>query len=238
MPVDVLWTTIGFVVGVAATAFAFEVAIRRVRNDERASLTKDWDLVEFASDEPPGIVTTSLEDVNVPHGSRVLVAPGAKLPSSMEQDCEIRIHEEAKGNFVVGSGRAIFCTGPVKAGTLALETVHPSLVSRLDRSFQSLWVQGQPYKKQVEPGEIARNEGAHVEVTGRVTEVLSSGEKALLDIETPDGTSGQGRVSVPARLPIEEGTTYRFDGNVVEEGGRRVLKAEEVEEKPRQAATV
>jgi hypothetical protein len=236
MPVDVLWTTIGFVVGVAATAFAFEVAIRRVRNDERASLTKDWDLVEFASDEPPGIVTTSLEDVNVPHGSRVLVAPGAKLPSSMEQDCEIRIHEEAKGNFVVGSGRAIFCTGPVKAGTLALETVHPALVSRLERSFESLWMQGKPYKKEVEPDEIEANEGARVEVTGRVTDILSSGDKALLDVETPGGTAGQGRVLVPAQLPIEEGTTYRFDGPIVEEGGRRVVKAEEVEEQQTRAA--
>jgi hypothetical protein len=238
MPVDVLWTTIGFVVGVAATAFAFEVAIRRVRNDERASLTKDWDLAEFAQDEPPGIVATSLEGVDVPRGSRVLVAPGAKLPSSMEQDCEIRIHDEAEGNFVVGSGRAILCTGPVEAGTLALETVHPSLVSRLERSFESLWMQGKPYKKQVEPDEIAANEGARVEVAGRVTEILSSGEKALLGVETTDGTAGQGRVLVPAQLPIEEGTTYRFSGPIVEEGGRRVVKAEEVEERSRTTATV
>lgn len=236
MPVDVLWTTIGFVVGVAATAFALEVAFRDVRNDERASLTKDWDLAEFAADEPPGIVTTSLENVEVPRGSRVLVAPGAKLPSSLQRNCEIRIHDEAKGNFVVGSGRAILCTGPVKAGTLALETVHPALVSRLERSFESLWMQGEPYKKQVEPDQIPANEGARVEVKGRVTNILSSGEKALLDVQTPDASNGQGRVSVPSNLPIEEGNTYRFDGEVVEEGGRRVVKAQEVEEIPRTKA--
>lgn len=237
MPVDVLWTTIGFVVGVAATAFAFEVAIRRVRNDERASLTKDWDLADFAGDAPPGIVTTSLENMHVPPNSRVLVAPGAKLPSSIEQNCEIRIHDDATGNFVVGAGRAILCTGPVKAGTLALETVHPSLVGRLESSFESLWMQGTPYRKEVEPDQIAHNEGTRVEVTGRVTEILSSGEKALLDVETPDGSAGQGRVLVPSQLPIEEGTTYRFQGHVVEEGGRRVVKAEEVEELSPQRAT-
>lgn len=232
MPVDLLWLSVGFIVGVAATAFALEVAFRRVRNDEQASLTKNWTLHELSGDDgPPSIVTTSLEGVDVPNRSRVLVAPGAKLPSQMAKTCEIRIHEEAKGNFVVGNGKAVFCTGPVKAGTLALETVHPALVSRLERSFESLWVQAKPYKKQVQPDQISRNEGSLVEVQGEVEEVLTSEDKSLLRLSTHD-RNGRGNVLVPSNLPIEEGKAYKFSGHVVEEGGRKVVKAEHVKEIP------
>lgn len=232
MPVDLLWTTVGFVVGVAATAFALEVAFRRVRNEERASLTKDWSLQQLRGNEgPPRIVTTSLQGVNVPQGSKVLVAPGAKLPSEISSTCEIRIHDDAKGNFVVGNGKALFCTGPVKAGTLALETVHPALVDRLERSFESLWMQAKPYTKSVDPTEIAANEGSLVEVQGQVREILTSEDKSLVNLETSNG-SGTGRVLVPSKLPIEEGKAYKFEGQVVTEGGRKVVKAEHVKEVP------
>lgn len=232
MPVDLLWLSVGFIVGVAATAFALEVAFRRVRNDERASLTKDWNLREMTGDEgPPSIVTTSLEGIDVPEGSRVLVAPGAKLPSKIARTCEIRLHDDANGNFVVGNGKAVLCTGPVQAGTLALETVHPSLVSRLERSFDSLWVQATPYKKRVEPDEITRNEGNLVEVEGQVKEILTSGDKSLVRLEKTDG-NGRGNVLVPSNLPLEEGKAYRFSGHVVEEGGRNVVKGEHVKEIP------
>lgn len=232
MPVDLLWLTVGFLVGVAATAFALEVAFRRVRNDERASLTKTWSLDELDGDEgPPSIVTTSLDGVNVPDGARVLVAPGARLPESLSRRCEIRLHDEADGNFAVGNGKALLCTGPVEAGTLALETVHPALVSRLERSFDSLWVQAEPHKRQVEPDEISRNEGSLVEVSGTVDEILSSGDKALVRMASDDA-HGRGNVLVPSNLPIEEGKAYRFSGNVVQEAGRKALKAEHVEEIP------
>jgi hypothetical protein len=232
MPVDLLWLSVGFVVGVAATAFALEVALRGVRNDERASLSKDWSLDELDGDEgPPRIVTTSLDGVRVPDGARVLVGPGARLPASLAQRCEIRLHDEADGNFAVGNGKALLCTGPVEVGTLALETVHPALVSRLESSFDSLWVQGEPYKEPVEPDQIDDKEGSLVEVSGRVEEVLASGDKALLRMAGED-TRGHGNVLVPSNLPVEEGKAYRFSGTVVEEGGRTAVKAEHVEEIP------
>lgn len=232
MPVDLLWLSVGFLVGVAATAFALEVAFRRVRNDERATLEKSWSLSELTGDEgPPKIVTKSLEGVRVPKGSKVLVAPGARLPESIAERCELRLHDDADGNFAVGNGKALFCTGPVSTGTLALETVHPALVGQLERSFESLWMKAEPYKLEVDPNEIEHNEGSLVEVEGRVDEVLSAGETSLLRM-TSDGSNGRGNVMVPSNLPVEEGSAYRFTGNVVEEGGRRVLKAEHVEEIP------
>jgi hypothetical protein len=230
MPVSILWTTVGFVVGVAATAFALEVAFRGVRNEERASLTKDWTLAELSRDGPPDIVTTSLDGVDVPENSRVLVAPGAKLPSKIQHSCQIRVHEDAEGNFAIGSGRAVLCTGAVEPGTLALETVHPALVDRLETSFESLWMQAKPFKKTVKPSQIPSHEGNQVQVEGQVTEILSSGDKALLDIETPDDSGGHGRVCVPASTPIEEGSWYKFDGEVVTEGGRQVVKAQSFRE--------
>ncbi len=229
MPVDLLWITVGFLVGVAATAFALEVAFRRVRNDERASLTKDWTLQELARDGPPGIITTSLEGVDVPRNSRVLVAPGAKLPSKIAKTCDIRLHEDAKGNVAVGSGKAILCTGPVQAGTLSLTTVHPALVSQLERSFESLWVQARPFKRKVDPDQIGANEGTLVEVRGRIADVLTSGEKSMLRLENGNG-QGQGTVCVPSNLPVEKGKHYEFSGHVVTEGGRKVVKAEHVKE--------
>ncbi len=230
MPVDLLWLTVGFLVGVAATAFALEVAFRRVRNDERASLKKDWSLYELDGDEgAPSIVTTSLENVDVPSRSKVLVAPGARLPEKIAKTCEIRVHEDAEGNFAIGNGKAVLCTGPVEAGTLALETVHPALVSRLERSFESLWMQASPYTREVQPSEIQDNEGSLVEVEGRVDEVLTSGDKSLVRLSTEDAP-GRGNVLVPSNLPIDESKAYRFSGHVVTEGGRTALKAEHVQE--------
>ena len=227
MPVDLLWTSIGFIVGVAATAFALEVAFRRVRNDERASMSRDWRLDRLATDGPPGIVATSLEGVAVPPGSRVLVSPGAKLPREIARTCKIRIHPDAKGNFAVGSGGAILCTGPMIVGTLAVQTLHPSLVSKIDRSFETLWMQGRDYTQKVAVSEIEASTGTTVEVEGKVIEVLSSGDKALVRLE---GTAvgGHGGVLVPANLPLQEGQSYAFTGTVVHEAGRTMVKAEHV----------
>ncbi|MDX1612600.1 MAG: hypothetical protein R3185_09525 [Candidatus Thermoplasmatota archaeon] len=232
MPVDLFWVTTGFLVGVAATALALEVAFRKVRNEERASLTKDWNFTELAHDGPPSIVATSLEGSKVPPGSRVLVSPGAKLSREVAKKCKLRIHPDAKGNFATGSGRAVLCTGPMVPGTLALTTVHPNLVGKLERSFESLWVQGKPYTHRCEPGLIAQNLDSFIETEGKVTDLLNSGEKTMVTLESlKDGDRGM--VLVPANLPLEKGKVYAFQGRVVSEGGRKVLKAEEVEESKR-----
>lgn len=237
MSVDLLWLSVGFIVGVAATAFALEVAFRRVRNDERASLTNSWNLNELNGDEgAPSIVTTSLENVNVPNGSKVLVAPGARLPESIAKTCQIRVHEDAEGNFATGNGKAILCTGPVESGTLALETVHPALVSRLERSFESLWMQAKPHMRDVTPDQIAQNEGALIQVEGILDELLTSGDTSLARL-AQDDAPGRGNVLVPSNLPLEEGKAYRFTGHVVNEAGRTALKAEDVEELPLSTVT-
>ncbi len=229
MPVDLLWVTVGFVVGVGATAIALEVAFRRVRNEERASLTKDWDFRELSSDGPPSIVATSLEGSKVPPNSRVIVSPGARLSREIAKRCKLRIHPDAKGNFATGSGRGILCTGPMVPGTLAMTTVHPALVDKLDRSFESLWVQARPYTEEIKPSQIPANQGSFVKVTGRVQDILTSGDKAILTMEDPDG-GGRGDVIVPANLPVEKGKGYEFAGNVVNDGNRPQLKAEDVRE--------
>lgn len=229
MPVDLMWTTIGFVVGVAATALALQVAFRSVRNEERASLQKDWNFRELSTDHPPSIVATNLEGSKVPDGSKVLVSPGAKLSREVATKCELRIHPDAKGNFAVGSGRGVLCTGPMAPGTLALTTVHPALVSKLERAFQSLWVQGTPYKHKCQPSQIASHAGGVVEVEGQVADVLSAGDKAMVTLKDAQG-GGSGTVLVPSNLPLEKGHHYLFTGRITTEGGRRVLKAEDVEE--------
>lgn len=229
MPVDLLWTSIGFIVGVAATAFALEVAFRRVRNDERASLSREWTLKSLSRDEPPGVVATSLEGVEVPAGSRVLVSPGATLPRAIAKSCKIRLHPDAKGNFAVGADGAVLCTGPMVRGTLALSTTHPALISKLARSFETLWMQGRDFNQRVAPEQIEANEGTRVEVEGTVVDILSSGDKALVRLEIPGG-KGHGTVLVPAKLPLEQGKAYSFTGTVVTEAGRTVVRADAVKE--------
>lgn len=229
MPVDLLWVTVGFVVGVGATAIALEVAFRRVRNEERASLTKDWDFRELSTDGPPSIVATSLEGSKVPPNSRVIVSPGARLSREVAKKCKLRIHPDVKGNFAAGSGRGILCTGPMVPGTLAMTTVHPNLVDKLERSFESLWVQARPYTEEIQPSQIPANQGSFVKVKGRVQDILTSGDKSILTLENADG-QGKGAVIVPANLPVEKGKAYEFGGTVVNEGNRPQLKAEDVRE--------
>lgn len=229
MPVDLLWVTVGFVVGVGATAIALEVAFRRVRNEERASLTKDWDFRALSTDGPPSIVATSLEGSEVPPNSKVIVSPGARLSREVAKKCKLRIHPDVKGNFAAGSGHGILCTGPMVPGTLAMTTVHPALVDKLERSFDSLWVQARPYTEEIRPSQIPANQGSFVKVKGRVKDILTSGDTAILTLENPDG-SGRGDVLVPANLPVEKGKGYEFAGTVVNDGNRPQLKAEDVSE--------
>lgn len=227
MPFSALWAGVGLVVGVLATALAFEFGVRDVRNPEESKITSAWNLGEVSGVDPPMIMSEDLQDVRVPDGARVLVRAGeARLKSGVLRHGEVRMHPDVRVNFALGDRKALVFSGTVHPEAMAVSTAQDTILTRLKSEFDRLWDEAEPYVEQVAIKDLAGRENVEVEVEGTVSQVVDYRGKTMIRV-----TEGGETVGVLAKgddLEALEGSTVQVRGTFRREEGYHVIDADRI----------
>jgi len=201
--VDVLWTLIGFLVGVVAAAIAVEFGLKKFLSPpENSKLTTVWGLNELPN---ALIAARTINGVSPPKGARLLTA-GAY--AGAREGFELRTSKELRGNFAVDASakRALIFLGDMAPGTLALWTVDEHLIERLRAEFNRLWGRSVDYLERVAIADVPKKANLSVLTEGTVADVVpyrgnyllrltDRGETVGVLIDKPLQMAGQ-RVSV------------------------------------------
>ncbi len=177
---DPLSAVLGAVAGAVAVAVVFEAMGRgRDKPVETGKLTSAWRLSELGA---PLVVARDVA-VEVPAGAKV-VASGVVDPVAL-RDAEVRQAPPVRAEFALDpkARRALLFTGGLAGGTLALMTVDPDVVARLENEFRTLWDRADPYVERLAIRELTGRAGAVIETHGRVAETLPYKDRFMLRLE-------------------------------------------------------
>jgi hypothetical protein len=194
--VDVLWTFIGFLVGVVAAGIAVEFGLKKFwAPPENSKLTTVWSLNELPA---PLIAATHLASVSVPKNARLLTAGAYEGPRA---GFDLRTNAELRGNFAVdaSASRALIFLGPVQPGTLALWTVEEKLIERLRTEFNRLWGRSTDYVEKVSLADVPKKANLSVLTEGTVQDIVPYRGNYLLRLSDAGETVG---VLVERDLPL------------------------------------
>jgi len=237
MPLDLVSLGMGFTAGVAATAVAWNLTQRTVRNPEATKLTAVWALSEVARGGPPAIMAERIEGLEVPANAKVLVPLGAAsaVPVEVLQSCEVRMHPDVRMNYALGRDRALVFSSFMHPRAHAVYTREESAVKKLQAEFTKLWTEAEPYVERVSVEAVASRDGRHVEFTGTAAEMIEyRGRKMLRVSENGHSVGVVTTEGIPAELA---GKPVRVAGRVAREGGYVYVEARRIERAtPRQAA--
>ncbi len=178
---DILSIVIGLVVGALAVAVVIETTGRsREKPSPQAKLTTGWRLREFGR---PVIVARDVLDVDVPDGSTVF-ASGLVDPK-LQATCTVKQVPPVRAEFALDqeNGRALLFTAGATEGSLALVTVDPATVQRLETEFRSLRGRSDDYVERRRIAELAGRHGVTVEVDGVVQDVLPFHDEWMIRLE-------------------------------------------------------
>jgi len=185
--VDVLWTLIGFLIGVVAAAIAVEFGLKKFLSPpENSKLTTVWSLSELPA---PLIAARTISGANVPKNARLLTAgryTGAR------DGFDLRTSGELKGNFAVdaNAARALIFLGDIAPGTLALWTIDERLIERLRSEFNRLWGRSVDYVEKVEIADVPKKANLSVLTEGTVQDVVPYRGSYLLRLTDRGETVG------------------------------------------------
>lgn len=194
--VDVLWTLIGFLIGIVAAGFAVELGLKKFFAPPEASkLTRVWSLKEMGS---PLIAATRIDGIQVPTNARLVTAQN--FPGQRD-GFELRTNPETGANFAVDANqpRALIFLDGVRPGSLAVWSVDERLIERLRSEFHRLWSRSTDYVERVSLAEIPRKSNATVETHGVVQSVVPYRGSYLLRLQDEGDTVG---VLVERDLPL------------------------------------
>lgn len=228
MPISLLSLFIGFVVGVIATAFAWNLSQRSVRNPETAKLTALWSIKDVA--EPgtrPAVLAETVDGIALPSGTKLIV-PRDRLeavPAQVLSSCEVRMHAEVRVNAVVGKDRALIFSGHVSPKAFAVFTRDEHTVRLLQADFQRMWAESEPYIERVDAiADLAGKDGRMVDVTGKAIELMEYRGRKMLRLT--DGRYNVGVVTQQADVAAFQGGTVRVVGRMHRENGYAFLEAD------------
>ncbi len=181
MAVDLLWASIGFVVGALVLAIGYEVSNRR-RNVPQAEtkLTTGWRLTEFRK---PVIVARDVWDIKVPEGAIVL-ASGLVDPA-VHRTCEVHSVPAVRAEFALDleGERALLFAGGLRDGSLAAWSVEAGLLARLESEYRTLKSRATAYVERHAIADLAGRNGVVVETKGLVQDVLPWKDQYMLRLE-------------------------------------------------------
>jgi hypothetical protein len=227
MALDVLSAGLGLAVGVLATVFVREIVFRSVQNEEHSKLTAHWSLGEHGG-KPVKLVAEALGDVEVPHGSQVLVGRGSPVPEPVARRCEVRVSDRIQSNFALADGRALVFAGAVRPQTLAVWTYEDQVLQRLAVEWDHAWAASEPRAPRASVTALKDLTGQTVEVVGSVSDVATKdGVQYFRLLE--NGFTATVATTMP--VPAGKGSHIRAVG-VVERallGREPVLRAQRVE---------
>jgi hypothetical protein len=227
--VDLLSIFIGVVVGGVATAIAWNLSTRNVRNPETTKLTALWTLKDLSVDGGrPAIMAERIDGLQLPMGSKVIVPSGSlgAVHPDIVMSCEVRMHPDVRVNAAIGKDRAIVFSGHVNPKSFALVTMEEAMVRRLQTDFQRMWGEAAAHVEQVAISDLAKKEGRVVDVTGRATEVMEYRGRKMLRIT--DGKTAIGVITQQADVSTFQGGTIRVVGRMHRDGGYPYIDATQV----------
>lgn len=198
---DILSLVVGLVVGGLAVAIAIETTGRpREKETSLAKLTTGWRLSELRD---PVVVARDVVDVDVPAGTRI-VASGL-VDATVQDTCKVRQVPPVRTEFALDSetGRAFLFTAGVRRDAMALLTVDPATIQRLETEFRTLWDRSDPYVERLRVQELAGRQGVTVEVDGVVQDVLPFQDRFMIRLEDQGSIIGVLSQKDPSELVDE-----------------------------------
>lgn len=227
MPLSLSSLFIGFVLGVVATAIAWNLSTRTARPQERASVTALWRIEDVV--EPggrPAFIAERIDGMTLPRGSKVIVPDAAHLPDAVLAACEVRMHPDVRMNACVGKDRALLFSGHVSPKAHAVVTTEPSAVRRLQNDFQRMWGEASPYVERSDVATLGEKNGRVVDVTGQAQEVIEYRGRKMLRLT--DGKMSVGVVARQDDVSVFSGGTVRVIGKMHRDGGHAYIEADKV----------
>ena len=178
---DILSLVIGLVVGGLAVAIAIETTGRnRDKPQPLGKLTTSWRLSELHA---PVIVASDVMDVDVPATARI--AASGLVEPAVQDRCDVRQVPPVRAEFALdlAAGRGLLFLGGVRRDAMALLTVDPATVQRLESEFRTLWDRSDPYVERLRIADLAGRQGVTVEVDGVVRDVLPWQDRFMIRLE-------------------------------------------------------
>jgi len=178
---DILSLVIGLVVGGLAVAIAIETTGRnRDKPQPLGKLTTSWRLSEL---HEPVIVASDVMDVDVPATARI--AASGLVEPAVQDRCDVRQVPPVRAEFALDltAGRGLLFLGGVRRDAMALLTVDPATVQRLESEFRTLWDRSDPYVERLRIADLAGRQGVTVEVDGVVRDVLPWQDRFMIRLE-------------------------------------------------------
>lgn len=230
MPLSLLSIFIGFLLGIAATGFAWHMTTRTIRNPEKTKVTSVWSLNDLA--EPGtriGIVAERVEGITVPKNAKVIVPAGTldSVPASVLASCEVRMHPSVKLNAAVGKEQAVLFSGSVSPSSTAVVSINEDIVRRLQNDFARMWGESTPYVEEVPIARLGDMTGRLVDVKGRALEVLEYRGRKMLRLT--DGKLSVGVVTKQRDVAELQGGIVRVVGRMHRDGAYPYIEAEQVQ---------
>lgn len=194
--VDLLWTSIGFVVGVAAAGIAVELGLKKLFSaPETNKLTTAWSLAEFPT---PWVAAKTVESIKIPKNTRLVTA---QTYAGARDGFDLRKNPEVAGSFAVDANlpRGLLFLGDVKPGTLALWTVDERLIERLRAEFNRHWSRSTDHVERVAVGQVSGKPNLTIQTEGTVADVIPYRGNFLMRLTDGGETVG---VMVDKELPL------------------------------------
>jgi len=193
--VDVISLIVGFVVGIIAVSIAIELSWKKEETVETCKVANKWSLSEIRN---PLIVAEKLK-MNAPSGSKVVVRVETAFSRGAKQNPDVR------GNFVLGSDRALIFSGEIREGQIAFRTVDERILRNLRTLFNQFW-EGD------EGAEETKISGrGTVTVRGIARAVVPYREHYLIRLSYEDGLIG---VLIDERMDLE-GRKIEVEGEMI-----------------------
>lgn len=230
MPLDLLSLFLGFVLGSAAVAIAWNLTQRPVRNPEKTRLTAVWSLRDLAAPGiRPVVMAESLEGIAVPPGAKIVVPRGRidAVPADVLASCDVRMHPEVRINAAVGKDRALLFSGAVSPKSYAVLTMDEHTVRQLQADFERTWKDSTPYVETTALKDLGGKAGRFVDVTGKAVDVMEFRGRKMLRLT--DGKVAVGVVAKDADVAAFPGSTLRVTGKMHKEAGYAYVEADRVE---------
>lgn len=205
---DVISLIVGFVVGIIAVSIAIELSWKKEETVETCKVANKWSLSEIRN---PLIVAEKLK-MNAPSGSKVVVRVETAFSRGAKQNPDVR------GNFILGSDRALIFSGEIREGQIAFRTVDERILRNLRTLFNQFWEGDEG------AGETKISGRGTVTVRGIARAVVPYREHYLIRLSYEDGLIG---VLIDERMDLE-GRKIEVEGEMTGDE-RPLIKAYHLE---------
>lgn len=224
------WTLLGVGVGAGSAAYLIHLVQQTRPPAPATTLESHWSLGEL--DQPTVVAqdvddAAALGDPSGPQAVARLVASSHVAPALLARVPTRRVAKVPAQFAVDAAGRrALLFPAGLQPGALAVRTSDPAIAGRLAQEAALLWDSGQSYAEAQSVARLDLQDGATVETTGRVQDVVAYRSRFLLRLEDQGQSVG---VLVDRDASSLRGERVQVRGRVVRSGsGYAAIEATDV----------